>query len=79
MGWKLSLAAAAALILAIFTAQNVEVVEVRFLFWQVEMSRSLLVLGVFLAGAGVGWALAAVGHRHRKAHPLPVPPTTGTP
>jgi uncharacterized integral membrane protein len=67
MGWKLILAATAALILAIFTIQNVQVVEVRFLFWQIEMSRSLLLLVVFLLGGAAGWALAAMRQRHRKA------------
>jgi len=67
MGWKLILAATAALILAIFTIQNVQVVEVRFLLWRMEMSRSLLLLVVFLLGGAAGWALGAVRHRHQKA------------
>ena len=55
MRWKLYAALLLVVGVVLFTAQNVQVVEVRFLFWRLEMSRALLVLGVFGAGALAGW------------------------
>jgi uncharacterized integral membrane protein len=53
-------------LIALFTAQNYEVVEVRFLFWRLEMSRALLVPGVFALGVAIGWMLSSYGHLSRK-------------
>lgn len=63
MRLKWALVALAVSILAVFIVQNVQVVAVRFLFWKVEMSRSLLLLAVFGIGVGAGWVLA-LGRRH---------------
>jgi uncharacterized integral membrane protein len=63
MRWKLYAAVLLAVVVVLFTAQNVQVVEVRFLFWRLEMSRVLLLLGVFGAGALAGW----LAH-HRRDH-----------
>ena len=38
-----------------FLLQNTQVVEVRFLFWKISMSRILLLLGVFFIGLIGGW------------------------
>lgn len=46
-----------ALLVAVLVLQNTEVVEIRFLFWKLSMSRALLVPLVFMAGLLVGWAL----------------------
>ena len=46
---------------AIFVVQNVEVVEVRFLFWKIAMSRALMFVFLVLIGMGVGWLLR--GHQ----------------
>ena len=43
------------LIFAIFIVQNAQVVEVRFLFWKAQASRSLVLLGTLLLGLIVGW------------------------
>ena len=58
MRWKWVFFACAVSLLAIFILQNVKVVEVRFMLWQVEMSRALLLLAVFGLGVGAGWLLA---------------------
>ena len=42
----------------VFTIQNVEVVQVRFFFWTVEMSRSLLIFSILASGVVLGWILA---------------------
>ena len=51
----------ASLILAglvvLFAIQNAEVVEVRFLFWSLLISRALLLFLVFAFGMVVGWLL----------------------
>lgn len=45
-----------AVLVAILVVQNTEVVEVRFLFWTLSMSRVLLIPLVFVAGVLVGLA-----------------------
>lgn len=56
---KISLITAftALVILVIFAAQNAEVVDIRFLFWKLSMSRAVLLLLVFVTGLGSGWLL----------------------
>lgn len=49
---------------AIFIVQNVEVVELRFLFWTLAMSRALLFVFLVLVGIAVGWLLR--GHFLKK-------------
>lgn len=41
----------------VFIAQNVAVVEIRFLVWGLSMSLSLLVFLLFALGAAAGWLL----------------------
>jgi uncharacterized integral membrane protein len=45
------------LLVGLLILQNTEVVEIRFLFWSLSMSRVLLLPLVFGAGVLVGWAL----------------------
>jgi uncharacterized integral membrane protein len=59
---KAYLGLALALLVAVLVLQNTEVVEVRFLFWTLSMSRALLLPLVFIAGLLAGWAL----HRPRQ-------------
>ena len=42
----------------IFVLQNTQVVEVRFLFWTVLMSRALMLIGTLAIGLIGGWLLA---------------------
>ncbi|NNL65514.1 MAG: LapA family protein [Myxococcales bacterium] len=53
-------------LLAIFTVQNVEVVEVRLLFWSVEMSRAIMLLAVLAIGMVLGWLAAELGPGRRS-------------
>jgi len=41
----------------VFALQNVEVVEVEFLFWGFALPRSLLIFTVLVVGAVAGWFL----------------------
>lgn len=40
---------------AIFIVQNAEVVELRFMFWKIAMSRALMFVFLLLIGVAVGW------------------------
>ncbi|MBW1926716.1 MAG: LapA family protein [Deltaproteobacteria bacterium] len=44
-------------LLVIFIIQNVAVVEIRFLFWKVSMSRSIMIFLVLAVGIITGWML----------------------
>jgi lipopolysaccharide assembly protein A len=42
---------------ALFIMQNVAIVEIQFLFWSVQMSRSLLMFLLLAIGVIIGWLL----------------------
>jgi uncharacterized integral membrane protein len=44
-------------LVVLFVTQNVEVVEIRFMFWQLSMSRSLLIFFLLAIGILVGWLM----------------------
>ncbi|MBT8100074.1 MAG: LapA family protein [Gammaproteobacteria bacterium] len=48
------------LIVGIFMVQNAALVEIRFLFWQFGISRSLLVMLMLLIGVVIGWFTRAM-------------------
>ncbi|QOY55653.1 LapA family protein [Candidatus Sulfurimonas marisnigri] len=41
----------------IFIFQNVAVVEIKFLFWSTQISRSLFIFFLLLIGIVIGWLL----------------------
>ena len=49
-------------VFAIFVLQNTDVVSIRFLFWELSMSRVILLPIIFLLGFILGFALSK---RHR--------------
>jgi putative membrane protein len=55
-----------ALLFATFVFQNAQVVEVRFLFWQTEASRALVLLGIFVFGLIAGWLSGWIHKTRRK-------------
>jgi uncharacterized integral membrane protein len=57
MNFRLALALVLGALFLIFIAQNYKVVEIRFLFWTLSMSRVVLLFGVFGVGTLVGWLL----------------------
>lgn len=44
-------------LVVIFVLQNTQVVEVRFLFWTLSMSRALMLLGTLAIGLVGGWLI----------------------
>ena len=64
MNWKLFSILLLVALASIFIVQNAEVVELRFLFWKVVMSRALMFVFILLTGIAVGWLLHS--HLTRK-------------
>jgi len=66
MNAKLVVSLVVACLVAVFILQNTAVVNVRFLFWSLSMSRSLLVMVFVGIGIMVGWLLNSyVSFRHK--------------
>jgi uncharacterized integral membrane protein len=55
MNWKWFLVLILLLLLVIFTAQNYEVVEIKFLFWSFKTSRAIILFSTLLTGIIIGW------------------------
>ena len=55
MSYKMGIVAILALFVLIFLAQNTEVVKVSFLFWDISMSRAVLLFFSLLIGFLIGW------------------------
>lgn len=68
MSYKVGLIAILFLLVLIFLAQNSQVVTVTFLFWEISMSRALLIFFLFLIGLILGWLLHSFSSysRNRK-------------
>jgi putative membrane protein len=68
MTYKLIVVVALAALGALFIVQNVTVVEIRFLFWSITMSRSLLIIFLLALGIAIGWLLHGyLRFRQRKS------------
>jgi len=57
MNYKLILILILAGLILLFIIQNVAVVEIQFLFWSIQMSRSLLIFFLLAIGIIIGWFL----------------------
>jgi len=57
MNMKLVLSLIMAGLVVLFIVQNVTVVEVRFLFWTLSMSRALLMFFILAIGIVIGWSI----------------------
>ena len=53
-------------LVVLFIIQNVAVVEIRLLFWSIQMSRSLLMFLLLAVGMIIGWFLHAYLKKSRK-------------
>jgi len=53
-------------LLFVFAVQNAKTVEIDFFFWDLVVSRALLLFVVFVLGGIVGWVLRASAIRHKK-------------
>jgi lipopolysaccharide assembly protein A len=47
-------------LVVLFAVQNYEVVQLRLLFWSLEMSRALLLFLVFTTGVALGWIVRSL-------------------
>jgi len=65
MNYKLILILMLAGLAVLFIIQNVAVVEIKFLFWSIQMSRSLLIFFLLAIGITIGWFLNSY-HKYRK-------------
>jgi putative membrane protein len=50
-------------VVVIFVLQNTQVVEVRFLFWTISMSRALMLFGTLAIGLVGGWLVTLPNRR----------------
>lgn len=54
MNWRWIVILTLMFLLAIFTVQNHEVVEVHFLLWSLEASRAIVIFGTLIIGIIIG-------------------------
>lgn len=57
MNFKIILVIIFSGLVLVFVAQNIDVVTVRFLLWEMSMSRAVLIFFSVLAGFVIGWFL----------------------
>ena len=57
MNFKITLVVILVCLALIFLAQNIQVVTVSFLFWEISMSRAMLLFFSLLTGFIIGWFL----------------------
>lgn len=57
MNFKIGLIAILALVALIFLAQNIEVVTVSILLWEISMSLAVMIFFLTLIGFMIGWSL----------------------
>ncbi len=62
-----ALAAIALVAIVIFAAQNLQVVEVDFLFWSLKLSKFLIIIGAYVMGMFTGWGMVALVKRRLQA------------
>ena len=70
MNWKFIVVAVLLLFLVIFTVQNYEVVEIKFLLWSFRTSRAILIFVTLFIGIAIGWFSALIREKkevHKKA------------
>lgn len=66
MNYKIAVGLIIAFFVMIFIVQNVAVVEVRFLFWSIAMSRALLMTILLVAGIVIGWLIGSLGRMKKR-------------
>lgn len=63
---KLIAGAVLVLLVLVFVFQNTDVVDLRFLFWTVTMSRVLLAMLFLIVGLILGWILCGLVQQRRR-------------
>ena len=57
MNFKITLVVILIFLTLIFVAQNIDIVTVSFLFWEISMSRAVLLFFSLIIGFIIGWFL----------------------
>ncbi|MFC1624398.1 lipopolysaccharide assembly protein LapA domain-containing protein [Candidatus Omnitrophota bacterium] len=65
MNWKWIIVLILMLILVIFTTQNYEVVDIRFLLWSFSTSRAIIIFGTLVIGIIIGWVSSFVWNKDK--------------
>ena len=65
MNYKMLTVLVLAILVVLFIIQNFAVVEIEFLFWSVQMSRSLLIFILLAVGFVIGWFVHSY-FKHKK-------------
>ena len=60
MTFKLVITTALIILVMIFAVQNAAIVDIKLLFWDVEIPRSLLIFMMLFIGIVIGWFLRSV-------------------
>lgn len=66
MNYKMVIILILVFLAVLFIIQNVALVEVQFLFWSIQMSRSLLMFLLVAIGIIIGWFLHSFFKHRRK-------------
>ena len=63
VNWKWFFVLILLLLLVIFTAQNYEVVKIKFLFWSFQTSRAIIIFSALCIGIVIGWISSVIMKR----------------
>jgi len=63
MKWQWIVILILLLFLVIFTAQNYEVVKIKFLLWSFTTSRAIVIFSTLIVGLLIGWISAYLRNR----------------
>ena len=66
MRYKIILSIVLLVLLQLFIFQNMEIVQIRFLFWTLTVSRVFLMFSMLITGIVVGWLLNSYLNYHKK-------------
>jgi uncharacterized integral membrane protein len=66
MNGRLVLGLVLMIAVVIFTLQNTDIVSIRFLFWQLSLSRALMIFVLLGAGIIIGWIAGSLRRGIRK-------------
>lgn len=68
MTYKLFAVIVVLLLLVIFTLQNTQMVNIKFFFWTISLSSSLVILFSFIFGLLIGWLVIPLIVQKKKKH-----------
>ena len=69
MKFKIGLSVVVAALVVVFIVQNVAVVDIKFLFWKLSMSRSLMMFFLIIIGIVIGWFWKGASVCRKKEEP----------